>query len=1186
MAAAVNDEIRGDDGDDILRGDGGEDILFGGLGGDTINGGAGDDELYGEDGDNQLRGDGGNDLIVGGSGIDTINGGIGDDEIYGDDNNDILRGEAGDDTIFGGDGDDLFFGAEGEDVLTGGLGIDTINGGNDDDEIHGDAGNDVLRGDGGNDTIHGGLGIDVIDGGIGDDEIHGDEGGDILRGDAGNDTIFGGDNNDSLEGGLGDDTLSGGTGNDSFRAGPGSDAHDGGEGIDTVDYRDALTAITVDLQNANINAGDLAFGDTHFSIENLFGSDFNDDLSGNADSNSINSGNGNDTIRGNGGDDILTAGAGDDLLIGGAGADVLNGGVGLDRVSYGSSTEGILLDLSNLSLNTGDAAGDTFIGIERYIGSEHDDTLLGRAGADFLAGEAGDDFLAGLNGPDTLIGGAGNDTLQGGFGADVLDGGDGIDTVSYADAINPVNVYLDGSSPNGGIANGDTFIGIENIHGSNSIDQLSGDQNENEFFGGGGNDRFIFRSGWGNDTIIDFANNGSEKIDFRANFGLTSVDDLTIVDALDRVTLEFFGDKIHLLGLNSGDIDASDFLFNRSVNHTFTINTIGDKPDFDLTDGLAQDEDGNTSLRAALMQANAAGSASTSTLSFDIQDGTGADYVIQVTSALPTIVNRVIVDGSSQVGASVVIDGSQISTGVIDGLRVEADDVEIRSLGVSGFSSDGIEVRNADDVLINDVQAFDNSGSGVRFSDATNSEVSDSVITGNGLTGVLVVGSGDQGNEITGNLIGIGADEVADGNGAFGVQILTAGNEVIDNVVSGNSRSGIVISGAQSENNIIQGNRVGTDSTGTQAVGNNAFGILVSNSDNNLIGGAQLVRQNIVSGNGGAGISIGSNSSGNRLERNYIGLDQSGTVALGNGTTGIFLRAGATDTTVINNFVASNVSSQITIVGSTTTNNVVTQNRIGFGTGFAAFDGGNIAILLNAPGNTIGGSTRADGNIITGAVAGIGLNGAVANNNVVQNNTIGTFNSGAQDHGLVNGIQLLREAANNDIADNFIAYSSSDAIWAPNAGDGNTFSRNQFRSNAFGIDLGGNGNTANDPGDADTGPNQLQNTPVVEDDVSIEFTSATSMIADITITYRVDSDPSNSGYALTTEFFLSDATGQDAYYVGTDSYTETDYVTGLKTITFTDVDVTGFQRVNLVATATDLLGNTSELSLPASTVVV
>ena len=117
------------------------------------------------------------------------------------------------------------------------------------------------------------------------------------------------------------------------------------------------------------------------------------------------------------------------------------------------------------------------------------------------------------------------------------------------------------------------------------------------------------------------------------------------------------------------------------------------------------------------------------------------------------------------------------------------------------------------------------------------------------------------------------------------------------------------------------------------------------------------------------------------------------------------------------------------------------------------------------------------------------------------------------------------------------------------------------------------------------GPNQRQNTPVVQDGVAVVLDPSNSSIADITITYRVDSDPANASYSLTTEFFLSDLTGHDAFYVGSDSYTETDFVSGFKTITFTDVDIAGALRVHLVATATDELGNSSQLSLPASTVV-
>ena len=1202
------DVIDGEAGDDVLSGLGGNDTIFGRGGVDELRGGGGDDMIFGEDGGDMLIGDGGMDTIHGGLGIDTINGGNGNDEIFGDEGADILRGDGGNDVIFGGidddtinggigddtlrgeAGDDSLIGDGGNDTIFGGLGIDTINGGTGADEIYGGDDNDILRGEVGNDTLMGEGGDDQLLGGDGLDTLEGGVGEDTLFGNAGNDTINGGADDDDIEGGTGNDILSGGTGNDTFTAGPGSDSLDGGSGIDLVNYSAATTGISVDLQNASFNAGDLAAGDSHVSIENVIGTGFNDDLRGNSDANSINAGVGNDSLRGNAGNDVLIAGAGNDVLIGGAGADAHFGGAGTDIVSYGSSAQGVLLDLTNPSQNTGDAIGDTFFGIEVFSGSGQDDTFFGQGGPDVLSGEAGNDLLGGRSGADTLAGGAGDDILQGGAGADVLDGGTGIDVASYADATIGVRVYLDGVLPNRGSALGDTFISIENIEGSNFDDFLSGNENANQLIGGGGNDRFVFLAGWGSDTIVDFANNGIEKIDFSGRFGVTAVEDLTITDVAGGVLLAFMGDQILVEGLSSADIDSSDFIFDEAAAHEFTINTVGDKPDADLTDGLALDEDGNTSLRAAIMQANAAGAASESTLTFDIQDGIGTEYVIQLGSALPSIVNQVILDGSTQVGASVVIDGSLIAGGLVDGLLVTTDGVEISSIGLTGFSSDGIEVRNASDVVVDNVQAFDNSGTGVRFSGVTNSEISNSVITGNNTTGIQVVGSGDQGNEISNNLVGLGTDEVADGNRFFGIQVTTAGNTIISNTVSGNGRSGLVLSGPEAENNVVQRNRIGTDSTGTVAVGNNAFGILISNSDNNLIGGPQRVDQNIVSGNGGAGISLGSNSSGNRLERNFIGLDESGTLALANGTAGIFLRAGANNTEVVNNFIASNRSGQITITGITTTNNVVTQNRIGFGfgsngSGFAAFQGGINAIQVLSPNNTIGGSDPSDGNVITGSTNGIGFSGAFATDNLVQNNTIGSINAGAADFGLVNGLQFLQGASDNDIIGNLIAHSSGDAIRSPGGGNGNTFSQNRLRFNESGIDLLGNGNLVNDLGDADVGPNQRQNTPVVQDGVAVVLDPSNSSIADITITYRVDSDPANASYSLTTEFFLSDLTGHDAFYVGSDSYTETDFVSGFKTITFTDVDIAGALRVHLVATATDELGNSSQLSLPASTVV-
>ncbi len=148
---------------------------------------------------------------------------------------------------------------------------------------------------------------------------------------------------------------------------------------------------------------------------------------------------GDDTFTGDGTDEValglagadtLNGGAGNDTLNGGAGADTLNGGDGVDTASYSGASGGVVASLATPGVNTGDAAGDTYIAIENLIGSGQADQLTGDGNANFLDGSAGADALFGGAGDDSLEGGSENDTLDGGDGADRLDGESGADNMS------------------------------------------------------------------------------------------------------------------------------------------------------------------------------------------------------------------------------------------------------------------------------------------------------------------------------------------------------------------------------------------------------------------------------------------------------------------------------------------------------------------------------------------------------------------------------------------------------------------------------------------------------------------------------------------------------------------------------------------------------------------------------------
>ncbi len=194
----------------------------------------------------------------------------------------------------------------------------------------------------------------------------------------------------------------------------------------------------IDIVNDGVMFGgtmalDLAGATSHVSLANA-GMIHGDVVTGAGDDSVINSGRIQGRISTNAGSDLVDTsegltrrvsidlGAGDDLATLGAGHEFVSGGAGTDVVSYYLSTA-IVLNLLHPSLNRGDAAGDSFAGIEEFQGSDQgDDRMTGRAGAEVLSG---------LQGDDSLSGGAGADTLAGGLGADRLTGGSGDDSFVF-----------------------------------------------------------------------------------------------------------------------------------------------------------------------------------------------------------------------------------------------------------------------------------------------------------------------------------------------------------------------------------------------------------------------------------------------------------------------------------------------------------------------------------------------------------------------------------------------------------------------------------------------------------------------------------------------------------------------------------------------------------------------------------
>ncbi|MDB2437667.1 hypothetical protein N9W89_03045 [Hellea sp.] len=425
-----DDPLNGTTDDDFINGLAGDDVIFGLSGDDIINGGDGRDILNGGDGDDILNGDAGNDDFFGGAGADEINGGEGADRVFYSTaaagvtanfiDQSLNTGEAAGDTY------------NSIESITGSNFDDVITSGNDDNDLVGLGGDDVLSGAGGRDRLFGGSGDDRLIGGFGNDDLFGQGGADtyVIRSGAGADRIFG---------------YESGTDLIQYIDGPGdlSDLT-----IEQVGNNTRITSVVgvltlIGITASTITADDFSFvnplpdatgvdvNTTLTTGNDLFVGDENDDI--------VEGLAGNDTIRGGIGDDELMGGEGNDLLTGGLGADVLDGGEGIDRVLYTAASTGVTINVFNPSLNTGEAAGDTYISIENFSGSNLNDNITSGGEGNQLIGLAGNDTLIGAGGNDTLFGGDGNDRLVGGADNDVLFGQQGEDTfVFFANSGNDV----------------------------------------------------------------------------------------------------------------------------------------------------------------------------------------------------------------------------------------------------------------------------------------------------------------------------------------------------------------------------------------------------------------------------------------------------------------------------------------------------------------------------------------------------------------------------------------------------------------------------------------------------------------------------------------------------------------------------------------------------------------------------
>ncbi|PYS23626.1 MAG: hypothetical protein DMF72_08740 [Acidobacteria bacterium] len=626
---------------------------------------------------------------------------------------------------------------------------------------------------------------------------------------------------------------------------------------------------------------------------------------------------------------------------------------------------------------------------------------------------------------------------------------------------------------------------------------------------------------------------------------------------------------IHI-GNNDSDENPFDINLTGTGNCPtgFVVNSTADTDDANEGDGICADAGGKCTLRAAIEEANAIRSdCSGLTISFNIpandpahvyykDDGLAGhvtndiahigfttlgddssildvdpDYNhswwrIRPDNSLPDINVGMIIDGYSQ-GANTLqtaspnaldlnhgddavlrieIDGSQIVNGTGDGFELFAND---------GSTFKGLVINHFEN---NDIYIEDGGG-----------DIFSGNFIGVDVSGTLVDGTNSEGIFIdTGDGVIIGSEDPADRN-----------------LISGRGGEGGAGISINTDFTTVEGNYIGTDRTGAVKLPN-TFGIIVDGGNDNTIGCEVLNGDNLISGNKDSGVRITS-SFGTWVQGNLIGTDKTGLLPLPN-EDGVTVFGGASNSIGrigFGNVISGNTGEGVEL-NNGTSSNLVQSNLIGVaadGTSQLPNGANGVEVYTSSSDNTIGVSPR------------------------VRQTTTAQLSVKKTDS-RSRGISL----ADNLTGANVIAFNGEDGVRVTGVGDlRNRISQNSIYSNTgLGINLGTDGVTDNDPGDGDTGPNNLQNFPAL---LTVSSSGGSG-----TVHFSLDVD--DSAGPFTIEFFSNTACdptvhGEGKTYLGsTEVPGSGTYDSGSLTINPGDV---------ITATATDASGNTSEFSVCKAT---
>jgi parallel beta-helix repeat protein len=444
------------------------------------------------------------------------------------------------------------------------------------------------------------------------------------------------------------------------------------------------------------------------------------------------------------------------------------------------------------------------------------------------------------------------------------------------------------------------------------------------------------------------------------------------------------------------------------------------------------DDNGTGSLRWAINQwVNSPGA---DTINFNIptsdagyNTSTGV-WTISPDSTLPYIYKTTVIDATTQTlnqgntnpsGPEILIDGQGTLTwalciisdnSVVKGLILGGFNYSIIISAYTGYSTNNTISENYIGIDYSGTTAFPNS-MGVYMDQGTyGNTITNNVISGNTMAGIVMDKTSS--NIITGNLVGSNATgtlSVPNGDGIMlnETNYNTIGGSTSNerNILSGNTNSGIMLNNL-CRHNEIKGNYIGTDISGMQTLSNYTGVLMQSQSNSNTIGGLTSSERNVISGNTEIGVYIESSDS-NKIAANYLGPDASGLSAFAIG-----------DSLIQGNGLELNVTAKYNVTGGYTAGerNVISGNRV---YGFIYYGNCSYNPLI---GNYIG--TDATGNASLPNATGICVD-ASSNHNLMEKNVL----SGNMSY----GIFIVTHGTNyNELKGNFIGTNAAGTDTVPN----------------------------------------------------------------------------------------------------------------------------------------------------------